>query len=333
MTYSSFFYVLSQLSVTKSILGNRVSILFACACAITSLYWFRSTFPFFFETYWILYMLWCTAVGTFFWVLFLIGHDCGHGSFSSNTLINEVMGQLCHGFLLVPFFGWQRSHALHHQYHNHVHKDKSHVHYTEGRFQQLPPLLQWYLRTPVSSVTGFAFYLYAGIQDGCHLWPWSALFSTKQQRIQCVVDDVVLTCFLYLTYTFIGESCFTTWIGRYVIPLLVCHYWLFVITHLQHHHEHTKAYDDHEWTKSKGLLETIDREFGWGLDALFLHITDGHVVHHLSTRIPHYHLKQSSVAFRKELETIDLKSSSYQHKATPLFLFEHTNLRWNYPFF
>lgn len=33
------------------------------------------------------------AQGTMFWALFVVGHDCGHGSFSDNKLINSVVGK------------------------------------------------------------------------------------------------------------------------------------------------------------------------------------------------------------------------------------------------
>lgn len=32
------------------------------------------------------------AQGTMFWALFVVGHDCGHGSFSDNKLVNNVVG-------------------------------------------------------------------------------------------------------------------------------------------------------------------------------------------------------------------------------------------------
>lgn len=33
------------------------------------------------------------AQGTMFWALFVVGHDCGHGSFSDNKLVNNVVGK------------------------------------------------------------------------------------------------------------------------------------------------------------------------------------------------------------------------------------------------
>ncbi|KAI8014386.1 Acyl-lipid omega-3 desaturase (cytochrome b5), endoplasmic reticulum [Camellia lanceoleosa] len=64
------------------------------------------------------------AQGTMFWALFVLGHDCGHGSFSDNPLLNSVVGHLLHLSILVPYHG---CHRTHHQNHGHVENDESWV--------------------------------------------------------------------------------------------------------------------------------------------------------------------------------------------------------------
>ena len=44
--------------------------------------------PFVWPAYWL-------AQGTMFWALFVVGHDCGHGSFSNNKLLNNIVGETC----------------------------------------------------------------------------------------------------------------------------------------------------------------------------------------------------------------------------------------------
>lgn len=45
--------------------------------------------------------------GFFMWCLFMVGHDCGHNTFSDYEIVNDAIGHLTHGSLLVPFYSWQ----------------------------------------------------------------------------------------------------------------------------------------------------------------------------------------------------------------------------------
>jgi hypothetical protein len=45
--------------------------------------------------------------GTIFWAIFVVGHDCGHGSFSDSSRLNYLVGHVMHSLILVPFHGWR----------------------------------------------------------------------------------------------------------------------------------------------------------------------------------------------------------------------------------
>ena len=49
------------------------------------------------------------VTGFFMWCIFVVGHDCGHGTFSNSELLNDVVGHLTHGSIMVPFYPWQVS--------------------------------------------------------------------------------------------------------------------------------------------------------------------------------------------------------------------------------
>lgn len=51
-------------------------------------------------------MYWLIA-GFFMWCMFMIGHDCGHTTFSDFSVLNDIIGLLVHGSLLVPYFPWK----------------------------------------------------------------------------------------------------------------------------------------------------------------------------------------------------------------------------------
>jgi omega-3 fatty acid desaturase (delta-15 desaturase) len=60
---------------------------------------------------WPLYWI---AQGTMFWALFVVGHDCGHQSFSPSRTLNDVVGNIVHATIMVPYHGWRVSHRKHH---------------------------------------------------------------------------------------------------------------------------------------------------------------------------------------------------------------------------
>ena len=73
---------------------------------------------------WILYAFLSGTTAMGFWV---IAHECGHGAFSKNRVLETITGYLLHSLLLVPYFSWQRSHAVHHRYTNHITNGETHV--------------------------------------------------------------------------------------------------------------------------------------------------------------------------------------------------------------
>ena len=60
-----------------------------------------------------------------FWALFVVGHDCGHQSFSGSQKLNNLIGNIVHSSILVPYHGWRISHRKHHTNHGHVENDES----------------------------------------------------------------------------------------------------------------------------------------------------------------------------------------------------------------
>jgi acyl-lipid omega-6 desaturase (Delta-12 desaturase) len=46
--------------------------------------------------------------------LFMIQHDCGHGSFFRHRLVNDWIGRIIGVLTLTPYDLWRRTHAFHH---------------------------------------------------------------------------------------------------------------------------------------------------------------------------------------------------------------------------
>src|SRR4029453_13137865 len=63
--------------------------------------------------YWLCLLLSVWAAG-FLVHLFMIQHDCGHGSFFRRRAVNDWVGRVIGTLTLTPYDVWRRSHAIHH---------------------------------------------------------------------------------------------------------------------------------------------------------------------------------------------------------------------------
>ncbi len=63
--------------------------------------------------YWLTLILSIPTAG-FMVRMFIIFHDCCHGSFFKDRSANEITGNMLGLFVLTPFYQWQRDHAIHH---------------------------------------------------------------------------------------------------------------------------------------------------------------------------------------------------------------------------
>eukprot|EP00035_Acanthoeca_spectabilis_P001001 m.76873 g.76873 ORF g.76873 m.76873 type:complete len:410 (+) comp10559_c1_seq2:164-1393(+) len=262
-----------------------------------------------------------TVAGFFMWCIFVVGHDCGHGNFSEYEWLNDLLGHVTHGSILVPYWPWRLSHKRHHMFHNHVDKDYSHewvtaekkaaVAYPMTEFADNNPWI-----APILPFVGWQLYL-LGLPDGSHYFPLPGIPFTgarlwdetpTHEMVKCVVSTSVVIGFATMLYTCVTSDLWTLF-QFYYAPVLVFGWWLVCVTYLQHHSPESVVYSESNWKFVLAAFETIDRRFGFGIDTLHHHITDGHVVHHLFfTKIPHYNLPIATKALVTYLNENDIGS-------------------------
>ncbi len=64
-------------------------------------------------SYWLTLALSVLAAG-FMVRIFIILHDCGHGSFLKSQKWNDIVGSICGAFVFTAYFQWRHGHAIHH---------------------------------------------------------------------------------------------------------------------------------------------------------------------------------------------------------------------------
>jgi omega-6 fatty acid desaturase (delta-12 desaturase) len=83
--------------------------------------------------------------GLLFIRLFILQHDCGHGSFFPSRVANHVVGSLLGVVTLFPYGYWRRTHAIHHGTSGNLgHRELGDVKtYTVREYMAFTPVHRW----------------------------------------------------------------------------------------------------------------------------------------------------------------------------------------------
>jgi omega-3 fatty acid desaturase (delta-15 desaturase) len=256
------------------------------------------------------YLLWINLMGLMMWALFVVGHDCGHGTFSSFPVINTICGHLAHSPLLVPYHAWQKSHYLHHLHHNHIDKDHSWKPYRKQIYDTYTGIWK-YLRFSKLLLGLFPIYLLSDSPQasGNHFNPHSRLFETEKEKRQAWLSIGCVSLFLL---TYLASYGFASFVVYYLPCYLVFVCWLDLVTFLHHTDSTGIYYAQESWTFLRGALTTYDRSYSQLIDHI-QHNIGHHTIHHLFfTSIPHYHLREATTILKPLLP-------GYKEDSTPIW--------------
>lgn len=259
---------------------------------------------FYLDAWWFYPIFWVMQ-GTMFWALFVVGHDCGHGSFSRQGWLNSLVGHLSHTPILVPYHGWRISHRTHHANTGNIDTDESWYPLTESQYRSLPKaqkMVRFYL-----ALLAYPLYLFLRSpgRKGSHFLPSSPLFRPSERRMVLVST----VCWSAMVLFLVGLA-ITMGLGFvvkfYLMPYLVFVVWLDFVTLLHHTDNDIPWYRGDDWNFLKGALSTIDHDYGW-INPIH-HNIGTHVAHHIFLSIPHYHLKTATEAIKPVLGSYYRKS-------------------------
>ena len=234
------------------------------------------------------YLLLAVPAAGFLVRLFMIQHDCGHGSFFRHRLVNDWVGRVIGVLTLTPYDFWRRAHCIHHATSGNLdHRGIGDIdtltvreYMTLSRWRRLGYRLY---RHPLVMFGVGPIYLFVlrhrlpfGLtREG--LRPWISTMGTNG-AIALVVAGMMW------------------WIG--VVPFLLVHLpitllggaigiWLFYV---QHQFEHTTWSQDGDRSFPTAALHGSSH---YDLPAVLRWFTANigvHHVHHLCSRIPFYRL-------------------------------------------
>lgn len=226
--------------------------------------------------------------------LFVIQHDCGHGSLFRRRAVNDWVGRSLSVLTLTPYDSWRKSHAKHHATSGNLGKrgtgDVDTLTVTEYRALTPGQRLRYRLyRNPlIFFVAGPAYTFLLR-----HRWP--ASFSTGAGRSWAsplLTNAAIGTAAAALIWL-VGFWHFLAIHLPIVLIAATAGVWLFYV---QHQFEHTHWDDEREWDFHTAALHgsshyDLPKILRW-----FSANIGVHHVHHLSSRIPFYRLPDVLVA-------------------------------------
>jgi len=284
------------------------------------------------QALWIVYWL---IQGNIFTGLWVVGHECGHGGFSDNTMIGDVVGLIVHSCLLVPYFAWQISHRRHHSntgsvehdevfvpsIHPAVTRDQNgnyimtapiHHDHDDGVIATMMSTLHRMFFITVMLTLGWPGYLAANLSGNksyspdtwvSHFSPSSPIFTTGSDNKDAhnarliMISDIALVIVVAALVKLCMVYSFMTVLYVYFIPYLYTNLNLVLITYLQHTDISLPHYTNPEWDWLRGALATMDRDYGI-LNYFHHHIADTHITHHIFSNLPHYHAEEATEALK-----------------------------------
>ena len=249
--------------------------------------WIAAWFAYSLGRWWVSLLISVPAAG-FVIRLFMILHDCGHGTFFSQKLANDWVGRTIGVLTLTPYDFWRRTHAIHHATAGNLDRrgfsDVDTLTVREYRARTRWGRLKYRLyRHPLvmfGLAPAYLFFLQHRLPVGMMRGRWQPWASTMATNLAIALTVATLV-------RFIGLKAFL--LVHLPIMLLAASagVWLFYV---QHQFEHTRWEQDPEWDLHEAALHGSSH---YDLPAILRWFTANigmHHVHHLCCRIPYYRL-------------------------------------------
>jgi acyl-lipid omega-6 desaturase (Delta-12 desaturase) len=240
--------------------------------------------------YWLSILLAVPTAG-FLLRLFMIQHDCSHGSFFSHRLANDWIGRVIGVVTMTPYDLWRRTHAIHHATSGNLDRrgfgDVDTLTVQEyralsrwGRLRYRHPLVMFGLG-PV-----YVFFLQHRLPVGLMRKGWQPWASTMATNVAIAATIATLSWFIVLKAFLLVH-----------LPIMLIAasigVWLFYV---QHQFERTSWDNDGDWNIHAAALHGSSHYELPAVLAWFTADIGIHHIHHLCSRIPYYRLPRRITA-------------------------------------
>jgi len=238
--------------------------------------------------YWATVLLIPLAAG-FLLRLFVLAHDCGHGSFFRSKRANSIVGSLLGVLTFTPYHRWRKHHAIHHATNGDLDRRGGGdvVMLTVREYAQMSRMQKFWYRVQrhpfflfVIGPVVYFVVLQRFVQEPKE---WKVERRSVHWTNVAIAVSVAGMCWLVGTWTFLLLE----------VPIVAlassAGVWLFYV---QHHYESTYWRRREEWKHADASLlgssyYRLPRILQWITANIGLHH-----IHHLDSQIPNYRLQE-----------------------------------------
>jgi omega-6 fatty acid desaturase (delta-12 desaturase) len=269
-------------------------------------------------SYWITLLLSLPAAG-FMARIFIIQHDCGHGSFFSSQKANDLVGMVSSVLTLTPYHYWRKSHAIHHAGAGKLEKRGIGDIYTMT-VEEFQGLSKWgklkyrLYRNPLVLFLFVPTVLFAII----YRFPISRMNALRQVELSVYLTNVAIAAVATGMIFLVGWKAFLAVQIPITIVTSSIGMWLFYV---QHQFEDTYWSENDEWDYTEAALHgssfyRLPKVLQW-----FTGNIGFHHVHHLSPRIPNYLLEKCHKE-NPEIQDVSVLTLRTSLRSLPLTLWD-----------
>jgi acyl-lipid omega-6 desaturase (Delta-12 desaturase) len=268
-------------------------------------------------------------------MLFVIGHDACHQSFTRSRMLNGWIGRIAFLPSLHVFSLWDCEHnRRHHRFNNIRDLDYAWVPWSREEFQKarlFERLKYRFYRDPGGV---FFYYLF-------EIWPQRKIFPRRSligMMTAVYILDTLLVWGFVGAYLFLlvsagasfGRSAMESIVFAAALPFLIFSMLISVAIYLHHTHHCVPWYSSiQQWKRERGsLFGTVHVRFPWLLRKLVLHIME-HNAHHIAPGVPLYNLERAQhVVGQPGVVVWDFSLVEYFNVCARCKLFDYEQGRW-----